>query len=132
MKIKCFYLIVGVVVLLLASCGRTITEEEAKKVVLDGENDRLPLVVQSLSDVESIIIDSMRIRVKDEPMSGYIYTTWEYTVTTSYYPKKRVEKRKKNIIVEVDSIRQSEGHQGYIEWLTRWDEAYKVIIFDMY
>jgi len=35
----------------------------------------LPLVIQKMEDVESIVIDSLRIRVKDEPMSGFLYTT---------------------------------------------------------
>lgn len=128
---KLFYFVLCTIV--LGSCGgHVLTEEEAKKAVLEGERDRLPLVIQKMEDVESIVIDSLRIRVKDEPMSGFLYTTWKYNVTTSYYPRRIVEKREKSIIVSVDSIRQSRSHDGYVEWMTDWGEAYRVIIYDKY
>lgn len=127
MKRTFFYTMLCVVILGLTSCQQhVLTEEEARSAVFNGEQERLPLVLQSMSDVESITIDSMRIHVKDEPMNGFLYTTWTYNIIISYYPRK-VENKKKNIIVLVDSIRQSQSHDGYVEWRSRWDEAYKVI-----
>lgn len=120
------------VILGLTSCLQyVLTKEEAQSAVLNGEQKRLPLVLQSMSDVESITIDSMRIHVKDEPMSGFLYTTWTYNFIVSYYPQK-VEKREKSIIVPVNDIRQSRSHDGYVEWKSSWDEAYKVIRDDIY
>ena len=128
---KLFYFVLCTIV--LGSCGgHVLTEEEAKKAVLEGERDRLPLVIQKMEDVATIVRDSLRIRVKDEPMSGFLYTPWKYNVTTSYYPRRIVEKREKSIIVSVDSIRQSRSHDGYVEWMTDWGEAYRVIIYDKY
>ncbi|MBP5423541.1 MAG: hypothetical protein J6Y78_13995 [Paludibacteraceae bacterium] len=132
MKRTFFYTMLCVVILGLTSCQQhVLTEEEAQSAVLNGEQERLPLVLQSMSDVESITIDSMRIHVKDEPMSGFLYTTWTYNVTISYYPQK-VEKREKSIIVPVNDIRQSQSHDGYVEWRSSWDEAHKVIRDDIF
>lgn len=132
MKRTFFYTMLCVVILGLTSCQQhVLTEEEAQSAVLNGEQERLPLVLQSMSDVESITIDSMRIHVKDEPMSGFLYTTWTYNVTISYYPQK-VEKRGKSIIVPVNDIRQSQSHDGYVEWRSSWDEAHKVIRDDIF
>ncbi len=132
MKRTFFYTMLCVVILGLTSCQQhVLTEEEAQSAVLNGEQERLPLVLQSMSDVESITIDSMRIHVKDEPMSGFLYTTWTYNVTISYYPQK-VEKREKSIIVPINDIRQSQSHDGYVEWRSSWDEAHKVIRDDIF
>lgn len=132
MKRTFFYTMLCVVILGLTSCQQhVLTEEEAQSAVLNGEQERLPLVLQSMSDVESITIDSMRIHVKDEPMSGFLYTTWTYNVTISYYPQK-VEKRGKSIIVPINDIRQSQSHDGYVEWRSSWDEAHKVIRDDIF
>lgn len=132
MKRTFFYTMLCVVILGLTSCQQhVLTEEEAQSAVLNGEQERLPLVLQSMSDVESITIDSMRIHVKDEPMSGFLYTTWTYNVTISYYPQK-VEKRGKSIIVPINDIRQSQSHDGYVEWKSSWDDAHKVIRDDIF
>lgn len=126
------------------SCGHKLTVEEAEAAVLHGENDNLPLLVQKLSDVESIVIDSIHIRIVDEPMRGYLYTTWKYVVKKTIYPtfsemmnghyesREAVDEREKQLIVAVDSIRQSKEHKGYIEWQTGWAEAYRVVLNDMY
>lgn len=37
----------------------------------------------------------------------------------------------KNIIVSVDSIRQSRTHEGYIEWQSNWKDAYEIVLRDM-
>ncbi len=132
MKRTIFYTMLCIVIVGLTSCQQhVLTEEEAKSAVFNGEQERLPFVIQQLSDVESIKIDSMRIHVKDEPMSGFLYTTWTYNVTTSYYPQKNVQKREKSIIVPINNIRQSESHEGYIEWQSDWDDAYNAIRSDI-
>lgn len=125
------YLVLSAVLYVFVSCEKQVlTEEEAQRAVIDGERDHLPLILQKMSDVESITIDSLRIRVKDEPMSGFLYTTWEYT-PTSFLALHRGKKRIKNIIVSVDSIRQSKTHEGYIEWQSNWKDAYEIVLRDM-
>lgn len=125
------YLVLSAVLYVFVSCEKQVlTEEEAQRAVIDGERDHLPLILQKMSDVESITIDSLRIHVKDEPMSGFLYTTWEYT-PSSFLALNRGKKRIKNIIVSVDSIRQSKTHEGYIEWQSNWKEAYEVVLKDM-
>ena len=125
------YLVLSDVLYVFVSCEKQVlTEEEAQRAVIDGERDHLPLILQKMSDVESITIDSLRIHVKDEPMSGFLYTTWEYT-PTSFLALHRGKKRIKNIIVSVDSIRQSKTHEGYIEWQSNWKDAYEVVLKDM-
>ena len=125
------YLVLSAVLYVFVSCDKQVlTEEEAQRAVIEGERDHLPLILQKMSDVESITIDSLRIHVKDEPMSGFLYTTWEYT-PTSFLALHRGKKRIKNIIVSVDSIRQSKTHEGYIEWQSNWKDAYEVVLKDM-
>lgn len=125
------YLVLSTVLYVFVSCEKQVlTEEEAQRAVIDGERDHLPLILQKMSDVESITIDSLRIHVKDEPMSGFLYTTWEYT-PSSFLALHRGKKRIKNIIVSVDSIRQSKTHEGYIEWQSNWKDAYEVVLKDM-
>lgn len=125
------YLVLSAVLYVFVSCEKQVlTEEEAQRAVIDGERDHLPLILQKMSDVESITIDSLRIHVKDEPMNGFLYTTWEYT-PSSFLALHRGKKRIKNIIVSVDSIRQSKTHEGYIEWQSNWKDAYEVVLKDM-
>lgn len=129
----------------LTSCGgHKLTVEEAEAAVVQGENENLPLMIQKLSDVESIVIDSIHIRIVDEPMSGYLYTTWKYIVKKTVHPtfnemmngiydsKEVVENREKQIIVEISDIQQSKEHEGYVEWKTGWIDAYRVVLNDMY
>lgn len=124
-------MVLSTILFSVVSCNKQVlTEEEAQRAVIEGEREHLPLILQKMSDVESITIDSLRIRVKDEPMSGFLYTTWEYT-PTSFLALHRGKKRIKNIIVSVDSIRQSKTHEGYIEWQSNWKDAYEVVLKDM-
>ena len=130
--------------LLLTSCSHKLTVEEAEAAVVQGENDNLPLMIQKLSDVESIVIDSIHIRIADEPMSGYLYTTWKNVVKNTIHPtvnemmkgiydsKEVVEQREKQIIVEVSNIQQSKERKGYIEWETGWADGYCIILNDKY
>lgn len=126
-----YYFVLSTILFSVVSCNKQVlTEEEAQRAVIEGEREHLPLILQKMSDVESITIDSLRIHVKDEPMSGFLYTTWEYT-PTSFLALHRGKKRIKNIIVSVDSIRQSKTHEGYIEWQSNWKDAYEVVLKDM-
>lgn len=132
MKRNFLYAVFCTMILGFTSCQQhVLTEEEARSAVFNGEQEQLPLVLQQFSDVESITIDSLHIHVKDEPMSGFLYTTWTYNVTISYYPQK-VEKRGKSIIVPINDICQSQSHDGYVEWRSSWDEAHKVIRDDIF
>ena len=138
-------LYIAIFLVALASCGgHKLSVEEAKLAVMKGENENLPLLMQRLSNVESVTIDSIHIRIIDEPMSGYLFTTWKYVVKKTLLPtiddmkrgryesRKIEEVRDKQVLVEVDSIRQSENRRGYIEWQTGWADAYRVILKDMY
>ena len=129
--------------LALTACNNKLTVEEVEAAVVQGENEQLPLLVQKMSDVESVVIDSIHIRITDEPMSGYLYTTWKYVVKKTIYPtademmqgiyesREVEEQREKQVIVEVSNIRQSKERKGYIEWQTGWTDAYRVILNDM-
>jgi len=142
---KALFIAIALFSLVFTSCGgHKLTVEEAEAAVVQGENENLPLMLQKLSNVESIVIDSIHIRIVDEPMSGYLYTTWKYVVEKTIRPtvdemmrgnyssKHIEEQREKQVIVEVSNIHQSEEHKGYIEWQTGWADAYRVILNDMY
>ena len=140
---KKLFLLLAVAALALTACNNKLTVEEVEAAVVQGENERLPLLVQKMSDVESVVIDSIHIRITDEPMSGYLYTTWKYVVKKTIYPtademmqgiyesREVEEQREKQVIVEVSNIRQSKERKGYIEWQTGWADAYRVILNDM-
>lgn len=107
---KKLFLLLIPVLLGLTSCNK-LTAEQAESAVMQGEIDRLPLVLQTIPFVDDITIDSIRLDIKDEPMHGFLFTTWKY-------------KRKSTpIIVEVDSIHSSADRKGYIEWQSHWDNA---------
>ena len=92
------------------SCNR-LTPENARNAVMSGEMDRIPLIKQHLFFIDDITIDSMRITVDQEPMAGYLYTTW-------------IKKGEKEpIIVSVSGIRKSQKNKGYIEWSSNWEAA---------
>lgn len=112
---RLFLLLLPVMMLGLTACGNKLTVEQAEAAVLQGERDRLPLLVQNFSIVEDIRIDSIHFNITDEPMQGYLYTTW---ITG----KKKLETP---IIVRVDSVRTDPTRKGYIQWQTAWDEAAK-------
>ena len=66
-----------VMMLGLTACGDQLTPEQAEEAVLQGERDRLPLLKQEMAYFASdITIDSMHITIAEEPMQGYLYTTW--------------------------------------------------------
>ena len=101
----------------LYSCSR-LTPEEAKASVIAGVKDQVPLLVQQLIFIDDISVDSMRIVVDQEPMSGYLYTTW----TT--------KDDSKHIIVNVTDIRRSKEAKGYIEWTADWESAAKAYLMN--
>lgn len=126
-----YYLVLSTILFSVVSCDKQVlTEEEAQRAVIEGEREHLPLILQKMSNVDSITIDSLHIHVKKEPMSGFLYTTWEYT-PSSFLSLNRGKKMTKNIIVSVDSIRQSKTHEGYIEWQSNWKDAYEIVLRDM-
>lgn len=109
---KTLFLLLLPVLIGFYSCNR-LTPEDAKSSVIAGAKDQVPLLLQQLFYVDDIIVDSMRIVVDQEPMSGYLYTTWTTKNNTS------------PIIVNVTDIRRSKEAKGYIEWTADWESAAK-------
>lgn len=99
------------------SCKR-LTPEEAKETVIAGVKDQVPMLVQQLFFVDDISIDSMRIVVDQEPMSGYLYTTWTTKGISS------------PVIVNVSDIQRSKEAKGYIEWMADWESAGKAYMMN--
>ena len=114
---KVFYLLLLPIVMGLCSCNG-LTPEEAKEAVVAGVKDQVPLLVQQLFVVDDITIDSMRIVVDQEPMSGYLYTTWITNDNTC------------PVIVNVTDIQRSEKAKGYIEWTADWESAAKAYVMN--
>lgn len=95
----------------MSACQSKLTADDVIESVLDGERDRLPMILQNLPSVDNITVDSLHILVDSEPMSGYLYTTW-YDGQKSF-----------SIIVQVIDIKKSEEHKDYIEWKSDWGSA---------
>ena len=108
---RVFLFLLPVMILGLTACGNKLTKEQAEAAVLQGERDRLPLLLQTLSFVDDITIDSIHMTITEEPMQGYLYTTWKNG------------KKEQSIIVHVDSVRQDATRKGYIQWQSSWDNA---------
>ncbi|MCQ2342627.1 MAG: hypothetical protein MJZ75_03940 [Paludibacteraceae bacterium] len=113
--------------LLVMSCQPKLAAEEAADAIMSGEEDRLPVLLQKMSFVDTITIDSMRICCTDEPMDGYLYTTWTYQKKEWKHWTMHQYKTTRSIIIEVDSIKRSKDHKGYIEWQSNWDDAYSIV-----
>lgn len=77
------------------------------------------MLKQQLFFIDEMSIDSMRLVVFDEPMSGYLYTTW--TSKGKAVP----------IIVAVNEICRSKEHKGYIQWNTEWESAAKAYMMNL-
>ena len=99
----------------MTACNQ-MTSEQAEKSVMQGEIDRLPLLLQSIPFVDDITIDSIRLNVTAEPMQGYLYTTWKSGVNET------------SIIVPVSNIHSSKENKGYIEWQSDWESAAKAYL----
>ena len=109
---KKFYLFLLLPLMIgMSACQSKLTADEVKELVMEGERDRLPMILQNLPSVDNITVDSLRLLVESEPMSGYLYTTW-------YYGQKSF-----SIIVKVTNIRNSKEHKDYIEWNSDWASA---------
>lgn len=108
---KKFFILLAAVMMALPACNNKLTAEQAEAAVLQGEKDRLPLVLQTLSFIDDITIDSIRLNVAEEPMQGYLYTTWKNG------------NKERSIIVPVDSIQTDATRKGYIRWQSHWDDA---------
>ena len=109
---KKFYLFLLLSLMIgMSACQSKLTADDVIESVLDGERDRLPMILQNLPSVDNITVDSLHILVDSEPMSGYLYTTW-YDGQKSF-----------SIIVQVIDIKKSEEHKDYIEWKSDWGSA---------
>ena len=115
---RVFLFLLPVMMLGLTACYQKLTAEQAEAAVLQGERDRIPLLLQTIPIIDDITIDSIHLTVTQEPMQGYLYTTWISYGTN----KKRTEIP---IIVQVDSIRQDATRKDYIQWQSSWDNAAK-------
>ena len=113
---KKLFLLFVPILLGLTACNNNLTAEQAEEAVLQGERDRIPLVLQMIPFVDDLTVDSMKLIVREEPMSGFLYTTW------------KIKEVSTPIIVPVDSI-QLTRQNGYVEWLSRWDVAAKSYLF---
>ena len=109
---KKFYLFLLLPLMIgMSACQSKLAADEVKELVMEGERDRLPMILQNLPSVDNITVDSLHILVDSEPMSGYLYTTW-YDGQKSF-----------SIIVQVIDIKKSEEHKDYIEWKSDWGSA---------
>ena len=108
---KKLFLLLVVAVLALTACNNKLTVEQAEAAVMQGEKNRLPILLQNIVFVDDITIDSIQLNVTEEPMQGFLYTTW------------KSGKSSKSIIVQVDSIRTDETRKDYIQWQSHWDDA---------
>ena len=109
---KKFYLFLLLSLMIgMSACQSKLKVEDVIETVVEGERNHLPMKLQNLPIVDNITVDSLRILVDSEPMSGYLYTTW-YDGQKSF-----------SIIVQVTNIRNSKEHKDYIEWNSDWSSA---------
>ena len=129
MKHVASFFFICALALVFNACQK-LTPEAAKEAVIRAETDRLPLLVQQMDNVKSIVIDSMRLHIVDEPMDGYLYTTWTYELENIHgLPTKEVVK---SFIVPVTNIQTSSENRKYVEWMAGWDEVYDLIKDEMW
>ena len=114
---KTLFILMLPILIGFCSCSR-LTPEQAKEAVTRGVKDQVPFLVQQLFFIEDIAVDSMRIVVDQEPMSGYLYTTW--TIKDISTP----------VIVNVTDIHRSKENKGYIEWTADWESATKAFFMN--
>ena len=94
------------------SCNK-LTSEDVEAAVMAGETEKIPLIKQHLYFLDDITVDSIHIIVDQEPMSGYLYTTWVS------------DGKAEPIIVPVSDIHKSKKNKGYIEWTADWESTTK-------
>ena len=95
----------------MSACQSKLKVDDVIVSVLDAERNHLPMKLQNLPMVDNITVDSLRILVDSEPMSGYLYTTW-YDGQKSF-----------SIIVQVTNIRNSKERKDDIVWNSDWATA---------
>ena len=109
---KKFYLFLLLTLMIgMNACQSKLKVDDVIETVLEGERNYLPMKLQNSPAVDNITVDSLRLLVKSEPMSGYLYTTW-------YYSQKSF-----SIIVKVTNIRNSKEHKDDIVWNSDWSTA---------
>ena len=109
---KKFYLFLLLTLMIgMNACQSKLKVDDVIETVLEGERNYLPMKLQNSPAVDNITVDSLRLLVKSEPMSGYLYTTW-------YYGQKSF-----SIIVKVTNIRNSKEHKDDIVWNSDWSTA---------
>lgn len=120
---KIFYFTIALVSLFaLQSCQAPLTPEDAGRVVLEGERERIPLYIQEF-ELKDLTIDSLCMLIPIEPMSGLLYTTWTYEHTLTYYENYKHKEKKtiktQPIIIQVTNIERSKDGR-LIQWLSDW------------
>ena len=109
---KKFYLFLLLTLMIgMNACQSKLKVDDVIETVLEGERNYLPMKLQNSPAVDNITVDSLRLLVKSEPMSGYLYTTW-------YYGQKSF-----SIIVKVTNIRNSKERKDDIVWNSDWATA---------
>lgn len=121
---KIFYFTIALASLFaLQSCQAPLTPEDASRAILEGERERIPLYIQEF-ELKDLTIDSLRMLIPIEPMSGLLYTTWTYEHTLSYYESyERKEKKTiktQPLIIQVTNIERSKDGR-LIQWISDWD-----------
>ena len=103
--------------------------EEVKKRIIDEENDKLPMTIQELEDVEDITIEDLSF---DSNAGGCFYTallhtTWEVYVLNESKSFEIGQPRMSDLeLVERQVyIHVSIFEVGNLEWETKWLDAYK-------
>ena len=109
---KKFYLFLLLTLMIgMNACQSKLKVDDVIETVLEGERNYLPMKLQNSPAVDNITVDSLRLLVKSEPMSGYLYTTW-YDGQKSF-----------SIIVKVTNIRNSKERKDDIVWNSDWSTA---------
>ena len=96
----------------MSACQSKLKVDDVIESVLEGERSYVSMkLLESPPIADNITVDSLRLLVKSEPMSGYLYTTW-YDGQKSF-----------SIIVKVTNIRNSKEHKDDIVWNSDWSTA---------
>ena len=114
---KKLFILLAAAAVALTACNNKLTVEQAEAAVIQGEKERLPLLLQNMVFVDDITIDSIHLNVTEEPMQGFLYTTW------------KSGKSSEPIIVHVDSIRSDANRKDYVQWQSHCDDAARAYLF---
>ena len=104
--------------------------EEVKERIIDAENEKLPMTIQELEDVEDITIDDLSFdsNAGDCFYTALLHTTWEVYVLKGsgffefgqLHSANNLELVKRRIYVRVSIF-----EVGNLKWETKWLDAYK-------